>query len=129
LVALFCLPKYPKQEKEIKMKIKLYNSKYRKDILGLARSSNVPGLTWEDVMQELEIILWRKLPDYRGDNGAKERTFAITIMKNRIRDLFRSTTRQKRVLNSMCLPFSEVDQILEGDYALVNAKSIFDYEK
>lgn len=111
------------------MRIKLYNSKYQKDILGLARNSNVSGFTWEDIMQELDILLWKRLAEYRGDNGAKERTFAISIMKNRIRDLVRGTRMQKRVLNSMCLQFSEVEQTLEGEYALVNAKSIFDYEK
>lgn len=111
------------------MRIKLYNSKYRKDIFGLASNSSIPGLTWEDIVQELDIILWRKLPKYRGENGAKERTYAITVMKNRVRDLFRSTTRQKRILNSFCLQFSEVEGTLGGGFALENAKSIFDYEK
>ena len=111
------------------MRIKLYNSKYQKDIFGLASHSNIPGLTWEDIVQELDIILWRKLPKYKGKNGAKERTYAITVMKNRIRDLFRSTTRQKRVLNSICMQFSDVEGTLGGSFVLESAKSIFDYEK
>lgn len=129
LVALFCLPKYPRQGKEIKMSIKLYNEKYRKEILAFAHNYKVPGYAWDDIVQELEIILLRKLPQYRGDNLAKERTFAFRVMRNRITDLVRGTKRQKRALNNMCFLFSEVAETPEGQHTLENAKSIFDYEK
>jgi len=95
------------------MNISFFNNKYKDDILGKAKTTNIPGLDWEDIAQELDIALWRNLNKFKGINNASERTFAQKVMKNRIFDLAKSANRQKRHLDSHHLVFSQLD-ITEG---------------
>ena len=95
-----------------------YNNQYAADIEGKAKTNYVPGLTWEDIAQELDIALWLGLPKYRGSNGAKERTFAQTIMRNRIIDLQKAAYRQKRQSDAYSISFSELDNTNSGQILL-----------
>jgi DNA-directed RNA polymerase specialized sigma24 family protein len=93
-----------------------YNNQYAADIEGKAKTNFVPGLTWEDIAQELDIALWLGLKKYRGINGAKERTFALTIMRNRIIDLKKAANRQKRLVDSHHLVFSELKTPIDATW-------------
>lgn len=92
------------------MRINFFNTKYTDDIVGKAMTFRIPGMEWEDVAQELDIALWLKLPRFAGRNNASERTFAQKVMKNRLLDLVKSANRQKRVIDSYHLVFSELSQ-------------------
>lgn len=94
--------------------MRLYNSKYQDDILGKAKTSHIPSMEWQDVAQELDIALWRKLGKFQGRNNASERTFAIKVMRNTILDLVKFANRQKRQIDSY--HFS-LDELMEREYA------------
>jgi DNA-directed RNA polymerase specialized sigma24 family protein len=85
-----------------------YNNQYASDIEAKAKSNYIAGMTWEDVAQELDLALWIGLPKYQSRNGAGERTFAHTVMRNRIIDLKKATKRQKRQIDTRHLTFSEL---------------------
>jgi len=88
--------------------MRLYNSKYKDDILGKAKTSRIPNMDWQDVAQTLDVALWRKLPSFQGRNGASERTFAQRIMQTAIMDLGRTANRKKRIIDSKHLSLDEL---------------------
>jgi DNA-directed RNA polymerase specialized sigma24 family protein len=102
-----------------------YNNQYNSDIEGKAKTSYIPGMTWEDIAQELDIVLWLGLSKYRGTNGAKERTFAQTIMRNRIVDLQKAAYRQKRQSNARSITFSELENT-NGGVELLKSLGLYD---
>ena len=91
--------------------MRLFNNKYRTDLILKAKSSNISGFDWEDVVQELDISLWINLGKFQGKNGASEKTFAIKLMQNRLLDLARFVNRKKRFIDSHHIPFSYFDNI------------------
>jgi DNA-directed RNA polymerase specialized sigma24 family protein len=95
-----------------------YNDRYTNDIEAKAKSTQLPGMTWEDVAQELDIALWLGLPKFSGRNGATERTFAQTIMNNRVRDLKKAAWRQKRLIDARHLDFADLEATETGKMAL-----------
>lgn len=95
------------------MSMRLYNQKYQDDILGKAKTSRIPGMEWQDVAQELDIVLWQKLGKFQGRNGASERTFAIKVMRNKIIDLAKAANRQKRTIDSYHL---SLDELMEKEF-------------
>lgn len=99
-----------------------YNQEYAADITAKAKTNFVPGMEWQDIAQELDIALWRALPKYQGRNQAKERTFAQTVMRNRIIDLKKAANCQKRQLDSYHLLFSELEESPAGHSMLENAR-------
>jgi DNA-directed RNA polymerase specialized sigma24 family protein len=101
-----------------------YNHKYTKDITAKAKTNYVPGLDWQDIAQELDIALWRGLPKFQGRNKAKERTFAQTIMRNRIIDLKKAANRQKRMLDKDHVLFSELESTTRGIVLLETGRSV-----
>lgn len=103
------------------MRIKLYNEKYSNDILAKSKTTYIPGYEWQDIAQELEIILWKNLRKFKGINQASERTFALKIMKNKILDLAKTSNRQKRFLDSHHLIFSELQNTEFGQALLDSA--------
>ena len=95
----------------------LYNHKYQDDILGKAKTSRIPSMEWQDVVQELDITLWQKLGKFQGRNNASERTFAVKVMRNKILDLVKSANRQKRFIDSYHLSLDELmERELVGNY-------------
>lgn len=105
-----------------------YNDKFSKDISYRAKNVTIPGMDWEDIAQELDIALWRGLNKFKGRNKATERTFAGTIMKNRIIDLRKAADRQKRFIDSHHLLFSELELTISGQYYLDSARPIWETE-
>lgn len=103
-----------------------YNQEYSADITAKAKTNFVPGMEWQDIAQELDIALWRALPKYQGRNQAKERTFAQTVMRNRIIDLKKAANRQKRQLDSYHLLFSQLEETPAGCTLLECARPIED---
>jgi len=101
-----------------------HHEEYAADITAKAKTNFIPGMEWQDIAQELDIALWRALPKYQGRNQAKERTFAQTIMRNRIIDLKKYASRQKRQLDSHHLLFSELEETSAGRNLLENAALI-----
>ena len=98
--------------------------KYESDIAAKARIYKVPGMDWEDVAQELRIHIWKKRDKYDSSRGAKERTFVISILMNKIRDLRKYSNRQKRHLDTYHLTFSQVEMFEFGDQLLEKAVPI-----
>lgn len=106
------------------MRINFYNQKYANDILGKAKSTTVTGFEWQDIAQELDIVLWKNLCKYQGKNNASERTFAVHVMRNRILDLAKGVNRQKRYLDSHHVLFSELEETESGQSQLDSAVPI-----
>lgn len=97
--------------------MRLYNFKYQDDILGKAKTSRIPNMEWQDVVQELDITLWQKLGKFQGRNNASERTFAVKVMRNKILDLVKFANRQKRFIDSYHLSLDELmERELVGNY-------------
>jgi len=88
--------------------MRLFNSKYQDDILGKAKTYNIPNMEWQDVAQELDIALWQNLSKFQGRNNASERTFAMKIMRNKIIDLAKAANRKKRMIDSYHLSLNEL---------------------
>lgn len=86
---------------------------YERDIVAKAKSSFVPSMEWEDIAQELRIALWQKLDRYEGKNGAKERTFVIAVMRNKVLDLIKAANRKKRLIDSYHL---SLDELIEMEF-------------
>lgn len=91
-----------------------HNNQYAADIEAKAKTNYIPGMAWEDIAQELDLGLWLGLPKYRGRNGANERTFAQTIMRNRLIDLKKAAYRHKRLADAHSLCFSELEATESG---------------
>lgn len=83
---------------------------YENDIVAKSKSYNIPNMEWQDIAQELRILLWQKLDKFEGKNNAKERTFAIKIMRNKIFDLFKAANRKKRLIDSYHLSLDEITE-------------------
>lgn len=99
------------------MSMKFFNTKYQNDIIGKAKTTNIPNMDWQDIAQELDIALWQNLPKFKGLNNASERTFAITVMRNKIIDLSKFANRQKRLIDSYHLSLDELmDKELSVNY-------------
>lgn len=128
LAALFLFATNPQESRKSSVldpiKMKFFNDKYSGDIRGKARSFQIPNMGWEDVAQELDIALWRALSKFQGRNNASERTFALTVMRNRLFDLAKVTNRQKRILDSYHLVFSELQETERGCIRLERARSV-----
>lgn len=86
----------------------LFNFKYQDDILGKAKTYQIPNMEWQDIAQELDITLWQKLGKFQGRNNASERTFAMKITRNKIIDLAKAANRQKRLIDSYHLSLDEL---------------------
>lgn len=106
------------------MRMKFYNQKYADDILGKAKAANVPGYEWQDIAQEFDIALWKNLPKFQARNGANERTFVITVIRNKLLDLVKSVNRKKRRIDSYHSVFSRLEATEEGLFALECATPI-----
>ena len=101
-----------------------YNDQFAKDIEGQARKTFIPGLDWQDVAQELDWALYRGMTKFKEGKGAGKRTYAMAIMRNRIKDLAKAAGRQKRFLDSNCLVFSEIETWENGETVLETAEPI-----
>lgn len=104
-----------------------YNQAYANDITAKAKDYSIPGMDWQDIAQELDIALWIALPKFRGLNNAQERTFAQRVMRNRIFDLHKAASRQKRLLDSNHLTFSELEETEIGTWQLETAQPIHEW--
>jgi len=93
------------------MSMRLFNSKYSNDILAKAKTWRIPGLEWQDIAQELDIALWLNLQKFQGLNGANERTFVLRVLRNKLTDLFRNTSRRKRFIDTHHFTFSQLEQV------------------
>jgi hypothetical protein len=126
LTAFFVLPdeRSGVADKELQMKY-YHNNQHKSDIEGKAKTTDIPGMTWEDIAQELDIALWRGLSKYQGKNGASERTFAQTIMRNCITDLRKAAFRDKRLVNARSITFSELE-LTDAGRALLEHLGIYD---
>jgi DNA-directed RNA polymerase specialized sigma24 family protein len=106
---------------------KFYNEQYRREIMGYANNYKISGQTSEDIAQEMDIALWEGLPKFEGRNGASQRGFAVTIMGNRLKNIFKASQAQKRILDRVALTFSELEALTDDyEYALATAKSIYE---
>jgi len=106
------------------MRINFYNNKYAKDIVAKSKYYKVAGLDWQDIAQELDIALWKNLLKFEGRNSAKERTFAIHLMKNKILDLAKTAARQKRFIDSNHFVFSQLETTDEGQFLLDSGQKL-----
>jgi len=86
----------------------LFNTKYQNDIIAKAKTYKIPGMEWQDIAQELDITLWLKLKKFQGRNNVSERTFAIKVMQNKIRDLVKYANRKKRWIDAHHLSLEEL---------------------
>lgn len=100
------------------MRIHFYNQKYQNDILGKAKTTDISGLDWQDIAQELDIALWKNLNKFQGRNNSSERTFAQKIMRNKILDLAKAANRQKRKIDSYHYLFSQLELTENGQLLL-----------
>jgi len=64
-------------------------------IIKLSKSYNIPPLTWEDITQELRIHLWKNRGKYNKKKSSY-RTWAFIVCRNKLKDLHRYYTQQKR---------------------------------
>lgn len=87
---------------------------FERDIVAKSNIYLVSGLEPEDVAQELRIQLWLKRECYRDGKGASPRTFASRIMMNRIKNLWKFASRQKRLIDQNHFIFSELESTPEG---------------
>lgn len=62
----------------------------------MARTYQIPGMEYEDVMQELRLVCWEALKRWTPDRGAKLSTYACVVAKTRMKELFRSSQAKKR---------------------------------
>ena len=84
--------------------------KYEKYILYRAYQCKVPLIPPEDVAQELRITLWKALDKY--DKGkAKEVTYAITVLNNKIIDLKRRAFRDVRKADLFSISLDELENV------------------
>lgn len=92
---------------------------HEKDIVAKAKLKRcwVPGSDWEDVAQELRLHLWLKRDKFQPDK-ASERTFVNRVLENKIRDLQKTASRQKRHIDSFHLTFSQLELTESGQIAL-----------
>ena len=95
--------------------------KYESDIVAKAKTYKVPGSDWEDVAQELRIHIWKKRDKFDASRGVKERTFVMSMLMNKIRDLRKYSNSQKRHLDTYHLTFSQVESFEFGDQLLEKA--------
>lgn len=70
------------------------------DICYLSEHWNIPGMEADDIAQELRLWLWNKL-DFYDPNRSSIRTFAIRIMRNRLKNMKRDA--EVRPLNRSIL--------------------------
>lgn len=64
-----------------------------------SRKHYIPGMTWEDIAQEIRLKLWIKWRLFDKEK-AGFKTWANKVMKNTIRNLARqSKTQKSRILN------------------------------
>jgi len=94
------------------MRIRILSLPFDGEVVALAKASNIPLFDQEDIAQELRIAVWRALPKYASDRGAKPKTFVRNVMQNCLRDLVRFSSREKRRMDVEAL---SLDELLDGD--------------
>ena len=72
---------------------------------------NIYGMDNEDVEQEVRLHLWRKLKRFKHDQGTSIYTWGNNVVRNRLRDLFRSGIREN---TSKTTIFSKESQRIEN---------------
>lgn len=98
---------------------------YEKDIIAKAKTYKVPGLDWEDVAQELRLHIWLKRDKFDPTRRVKEKTFVMSMLMNKIRDLRKHSNRQKRQLDIYHMTFSQVLAYEQGEELLDRAVPVY----
>jgi RNA polymerase sigma factor (sigma-70 family) len=66
------------------------------DIDWIASRYFIPGYELDDLKQELRLELWKKAKKFDHTKNVRLRTWANTVMRNKLRNLLRDATTQKR---------------------------------
>lgn len=82
----------------------------------VARTYQIPGMDYEDVMQELRLVCWEALKRWTPDRGAKLSTYACVVAKTRMKELFRSSQAKKRVDDNRV---ESIDEELENGVLVI----------
>lgn len=85
------------------------------DISYVCSRYHIPGYDQEDLKQELRLLLWQKIPYFDHTRGILMRTWANTLMRNRLKNILRDSLAQKR-WNGGDLPILEELQQEMGDF-------------
>ncbi len=83
---------------------------FQKDIEAKAKVSNIPGMRWDDVAQEIRLHLLKKADKYDPTRGASQRTFVNRVITNKIRDLVRAAKAQKRYADNYSFSLEELGE-------------------
>jgi DNA-directed RNA polymerase specialized sigma24 family protein len=94
------------------MNITISASQFQKDIIAKSKSTHIPGMDWEDIVQELDIHVWQNGKKF-DPTKASERTFVVRIITNKIRDLARRANAKKRSTDKNAI---SLDELIEGGF-------------
>ena len=67
-------------------------------IIKLAKTYNIPPLTWEDIAQELRLHLWLKRGQYDPKKSAYQ-TWATKVCRNKIKDLAKKYSKEIKTIS------------------------------
>lgn len=82
-------------------------------IVKLAKTYHIEPLEWQDVAQELRIHLWKN--EAKCDKKRPYKDWAYIVCRNKIKDLAKYHTRQKRRANLVSLEEERVKELQSGD--------------
>lgn len=83
------------------------------DIHFLSSRYYIPGYDQEDLKQELRLLMWQKIPMFDHTKGILLRTWANTLIRNRLKNMLRDNTRKKR-WNGETLPIIDDFSLFYG---------------
>ena len=98
------------------MDFELWLSENESLLWKLARTYRIPGMDYEDVMQELRLVCWEALKRWTPGRGAKLSTYACMVAKTRMKELFRSSQAKKRAEESRV---GSIDEEMENGVLLI----------
>lgn len=76
------------------------------DIRFIASRYHIPGYDQDDLRQELRMLMWKQIPKFDHTRGVLMRTWASTLMRNRLKNMSRESQAKKR-WNGKTLPICD----------------------
>ena len=85
------------------------------DIDWVASRYWIPGHDLDDLKQELRLELWQKIKMFDHTKGVMLRSWANTVMRNKLRNMLRDATRKKRGGDCEMVDFDHLIRIVLGN--------------
>lgn len=95
----------------------------------MARRTTVQGMDYDDIMQEMRVVIVRAWETWDERREASFHTYLYRCMENRVRSLITASNRQKRVVHqkTVSLHIQQTEEVPVGESLVLDVNHILPY--